>query len=77
MNAINQHNTSVQIVSYRDQNSPGGVVEKETGQIGVKDGSDCGTVTTGERRREGGRERRRDGGREGGRDGGREGNMHQ
>ena len=42
---------------YRDQNSPGGVVETETGETG---GSDCGPVTAGE------------GGREGGKEGGRE-----
>ena len=53
---------------YRDQNTPGGVVETETGQIGVEDGNDCGPVTAREGRR--GRERRRQGGREGGRDGG-------
>ena len=39
---------------YRDQNSPGGVVETETGVAG---GSDCGPVTVGERGEEGGRER--------------------
>ena len=38
---------------YRDQNSPGGVVETETGVAG---GSDCGPVTAGERGEVGGRE---------------------
>ena len=39
---------------YRDQNSPDGVVETETGVAG---GSDCGPVTAGERGEGGGRER--------------------
>ena len=29
---------------YRDQNSPGGVVERETGEVEVADGGDCGQV---------------------------------
>ena len=29
---------------YRDQNSPGGAVETETGEIEVAGGSDCGPV---------------------------------
>ena len=69
---------------YRDQNSPGRVVETETGTVAAG-GSDCGPITAGEGGREGkteggkterqrerdrGKERRRE--REGGREGGKE-----
>ena len=62
---------------YRDQNSPGGVVETETGEIEVVAASDCGPVEdvtiAVEGRWDGGREEGREGGREGGIKGGREG----
>ena len=62
-NALEKNNNSVACLQrvrlrvYRDQNSPGGVVETETGEIEVADGSDSEPVKREGRMEPGGRER--------------------